>query len=601
MKGGIASKDRGIRAAAPRRHGPRASKENEFERGSNMKKLSWKKIGCLFLAVLMTATMMATGVAAWDNVTEEKGSITIWKYEQYAGKDPAWDTDVKNDGSPLNSEQLAGLGEPLKGVTFTLYRLTDTNYNEEPDENGIIALPEEDQYTVVGSVTTDEAGKAAFSELPLGRYLVKENRENAPEWIDVFTPDFYVDLPLTNEAGDGLIYDVNVYPKNQLIRGAVKMEKKAEDGGSVVGAEFAVYPFVEGNIAADYLATNPIQRKALTEADNGTIRFDNLPKGKYVLLETKAPAGYTLDSTPKEFEITKDARVVVVKLDSLTNYKQLDTNTAIQKSSAPVDSTQIKWTITTQVPTDIATYQSYRVTDEIPNELTLAATHGFTATAKKADETALTLTSDMFQFTPSSDGQSFAFQLTEAGRQALTDYSSIEMSYLTDIDDGATPGKVTNHAHLHVQAQFDQQETQYDCNATANIYGIEVNKVNLASEKLEGAVFQLQDKDGNIIKDNLTTVAGQSLLISGLNAGAYKLVETAAPDGYALLKNPLAVTITASDTTFIESVTILNTKNVSLPITGGIGTLLFTFGGLALMGAAVLLYIRSRKKGSAQA
>ena len=65
------------------------------------------------------------------------------------------------------------------------------------------------------------------------------------------------------------------------------------------------------------------------------------------------------------------------------------------------------------------------------------------------------------------------------------------------------------------------------------------------------------------------------------------------------------VEVTISDNTdnteFIETVTILNTKLVSLPITGGIGTLIFTFSGIALMGAAVLLYIRSRRKSSAQA
>ena len=48
-----------------------------------MKKLSWKKVGCLLLALLMAATMLATGVVAtYDNVYNsdnlpETGSITI--------------------------------------------------------------------------------------------------------------------------------------------------------------------------------------------------------------------------------------------------------------------------------------------------------------------------------------------------------------------------------------------------------------------------------------------------------------------------------------------------------------------------------------------
>lgn len=83
---------------------------------------------------------------------------------------------------------------------------------------------------------------------------------------------------------------------------------------------------------------------------------------------------------------------------------------------------------------------------------------------------------------------------------------------------------------------------------------------------------------------------------SGLNAGEYWLVETKAPDGYALLKTPVQITIEKDDSDYLESVIILNTKSASLPITGGIGTLIFTFSGIALMGAAALLYIRSRRK-----
>lgn len=53
-----------------------------------MKKLSWKKVGCLLLALLMAATMLATGVVAtYDNVYNsdslpETGSIKITKLDR---------------------------------------------------------------------------------------------------------------------------------------------------------------------------------------------------------------------------------------------------------------------------------------------------------------------------------------------------------------------------------------------------------------------------------------------------------------------------------------------------------------------------------------
>ena len=62
----------------------------------------------------------------------------------------------------------------------------------------------------------------------------------------------------------------------------------------------------------------------------------------------------------------------------------------------------------------------------------------------------------------------------------------------------------------------------------------------------------------------------------------------------------LADDIEAEDT-FVYTAEVANSTLVSLPITGGMGTLIFTFSGIALMGAAALLYIRSRKKKATEA
>ena len=88
---------------------------------------------------------------------------------------------------------------------------------------------------------------------------------------------------------------------------------------------------------------------------------------------------------------------------------------------------------------------------------------------------------------------------------------------------------------------------------------------------------------------------------AGLNAGTYYLVETKAPDGYKLAGGVKDITLAddiEAEDTFVYTAEVANSTLVSLPITGGIGTLIFTFSGIALMGAAALLYIRSRKKES---
>ena len=44
---------------------------------------------------------------------------------------------------------------------------------------------------------------------------------------------------------------------------------------------------------------------------------------------------------------------------------------------------------------------------------------------------------------------------------------------------------------------------------------------------------------------------------------------------------------------------IFDTKLIALPETGGIGTVIFTVGGCALMIAAAILFFANRKKGNA--
>ena len=86
------------------------------------------------------------------------------------------------------------------------------------------------------------------------------------------------------------------------------------------------------------------------------------------------------------------------------------------------------------------------------------------------------------------------------------------------------------------------------------------------------------------------------IFVKGLAQGAtYQLVETKTNNGYQLLTSAQNVPITA--TTYAEDgdVTIVNVKQPDLPLTGGMGTILFSVAGIALIGGAAFFFIRSRK------
>lgn len=116
------------------------------------------------------------------------------------------------------------------------------------------------------------------------------------------------------------------------------------------------------------------------------------------------------------------------------------------------------------------------------------------------------------------------------------------------------------------------------------------------------------------------------LTLSGLDVGDYILTETKAPDGYNLPSHTFSVTITDEKNTTsttdaeeatpngkpeydkpngdgtttttktdradgYERTTITNTTGFTLPTTGGMGTVLFTAGGVVLMGAGLVLLV----------
>ena len=131
------------------------------------------------------------------------------------------------------------------------------------------------------------------------------------------------------------------------------------------------------------------------------------------------------------------------------------------------------------------------------------------------------------------------------------------------------------------------------------------------------------------IAADLTTENG-TVEKSGLANGTYYLVETKTVEGYNLLKAPVEVTLNIvyktttkkeyvtdengvktlvkneiEKTTFTENEatstgthteTIINKKGFTLPTTGGMGTVLFSIAGFALMAGAAFVLLKGRRK-----
>ncbi|MCI6401239.1 MAG: SpaA isopeptide-forming pilin-related protein [Candidatus Fimivicinus sp.] len=161
---------------------------------------------------------------------------------------------------------------------------------------------------------------------------------------------------------------------------------------------------------------------------------------------------------------------------------------------------------------------------------------------------------------------------------------------------------------------------------TLKVASFTIKKVDKENpdKPLEGATFELVKADENwdpIDQENPVAIEAtgedSKATFNDIPFGNYLLYETKAPAGYKLPKDPVRVTVEAGMVTLMNvngetigtvtpptegestsqpDVTIPNKENDKLPVAGGAGTLWFTGGGLALAGAAALLYFKQRRK-----
>lgn len=178
-------------------------------------------------------------------------------------------------------------------------------------------------------------------------------------------------------------------------------------------------------------------------------------------------------------------------------------------------------------------------------------------------------------------------------------------------------------------------------------YGIDVTKVmENGTTPLAGAEFELStSKEGKAIQFVQTgdgeyrvakageggatgtlavgaadTKAVGKLILKGLATGTYYLKEIKAPAGYELLKDPIEITLTDKeaetpdaegagelDQTGSETVTtgniyyqtVVNKKPPIMPVTGGMGTILFSILGIILVAGGVTLIVNYQKRNRA--
>jgi len=375
-------------------------------------------------------------------------------------------------------------GQPLAGAVFTLYK-----------QNG----------EKIGTYTTDSSGVAIVpDDLPDGWYKGVET--TAPQGYELdSTPQ---DFELTGNQFLKLTFE------DTKVQGLLIQKIDEADNSPLFGAEFNVRTVTGTNVGT--FTTDSNGQIDVTKDANGK----PLPSGDYIVTETKAPAGYTIDETPKTVTVSAGNKTTVMFRDQKLQgiiIQKLDADTKAALSDAQFE----VW-------------------------VTTGGTNTSVASAQPAGTLLGTYTTDVNGIISLSTLPNGTYLINEIA--APNGYELDAPNQVVTVVPGATT-TVTFSDH--------------------KIYGVEIIKKDSQTQQpLQGATFEIWDigassntsvasgsPAGKLLGTYTTDING--IVDVALTTGQYEIVETIAPNGYQIDNAKQDVAVSAGQKTSVIIVKIL--------------------------------------------
>ncbi len=341
-----------------------------------------------------------------------------------------------------------------------------------------------------------------------------------------------------------------------------------------------------------------------TKVDN-TMKASNLALGYYFVSGTSG--------TVCELATAKD-----IQIRDKNEVPQIEKT--VDDADGTVEVGQVlTFTITGKVPsTKGYTEFTYQVTDTMTEGLTF--NKDVKVTIGGTDVTA--------DATITNNDNGFVASVNMMNYQDKID-APVVITYTATVNEKAIQSnKETNTAELKYSNNPADKNSFGNSSVEVDVFSfnIVINKYATGNEstKLEGAKFVLKNAEGKYYKcdaatkavtwvddksaaTEVITDAKGAARFDGLQAGTYKLEETAAPAGYNQLTKDITIVLDKNGTATINGAAsapgadhsltagVANSTGTMLPETGGIGTVIFVaLGALAVICAGVFLVTNKR-------
>lgn len=381
--------------------------------------------------------------------------------------------------------------------------------------------------------------------------------------------------------------------------------------------------------AANALTSTQLNGKSVGTITTATATTNTVGAGVYYVKATTTPASVTrVTNSVFALPYTDENGNVRTTISFNAGNKVHDDTPVITKvfTDTP-DSTEISefigkdisFTLTSSVTGSASLkLQSYVITDTMSKGLDSAVDKVVSVKLTDdtlVDKTLVNNTDYTLAYNEGTDNNTLTITLKSdlLGSDDFYKYSDVEVIYTAKLNSSAVIGYAgngnTNEALLDYKNSAGVDSSLETPQLKVYTFDIPVEKVDGNTEALitsSPAKFTLYtDAACTTVATNgaeTETVDGVATF-TGLKADTYYLKETAAPTGYNL--NSSVFTVVISDTgvitvngTAADKVTV-NDYPLTVPQTGGVGTILFTIGGIALIACAgVLLFFLLRKKTS---